>query len=728
MYGLAMTDSALQTERSYLLTSPASDVTPLAYDVNQGPAIIVLETSKEGLLRVKVEPDIMAYILYCHYDEFARIQQAYSVAISWSKLDNTIIFCATTQADAVQLQLAATRFLAFYHHVSSTLVVAYLSSHTGNITLQQYHKATFEVKRRHKRAMIKDIKENSKIALYSPAELVAAATRTFLSALNATPSPELTSPGSNKTYGYLTNGRTLMNDGALLERRRRAQSGFISASDVDFYPSFNYHKAASPFAQPYYKGYSDGIIQHEPGYYDKTMTIPYEIENMEIHKRNSEDAVSSNASSGYVSNNGTIPRRYVAHDVAKHRTHSDGYFTTRLPPISQNLTRGYHHHHPHQRHVIHRRHPRHQDIIQSDPLYDNYVYDDIKENNRLRSASTLHRHQKRDYTRSNADEGVNCDVAMTQYQQTKSLHREYSKQKLQPCKVDTRVKIHRTIPGKKSFIPKLKSPFKFKQNHKKHFEITTPTGIDIEIFEGDITDTDCDVIVNETNSNLHVTGELAWAVAKHGSFELPKLTKLHVAMHGPVPESKVMVTPSVGLACRSIIHVVTPKWRNNDSKRSRKMLYNTYKNIFNVATMELKASSIALPVIGLETMSKSDESFPFHVATEILYQALIAFLKLGSSTLRHIRYIDNDPDHVNLVTTAIKPKMENVTFDPRFLRQQQSLAHPTYSSGSSLASSDLTSSNFTNGESSATMKTIAKSSEELKTKNREVNKRRGWVR
>ena len=48
---------------------------PPQYDPADAPAVIVLDTVKDGLLKVKVESDIMAYILYCHYDEFARIQQ-----------------------------------------------------------------------------------------------------------------------------------------------------------------------------------------------------------------------------------------------------------------------------------------------------------------------------------------------------------------------------------------------------------------------------------------------------------------------------------------------------------------------------------------------------------------------------------------------------------------------------------------------------------------------------
>ena len=48
-----------------------------------------------------------------------------------------------------------------------------------------------------------------------------------------------------------------------------------------------------------------------------------------------------------------------------------------------------------------------------------------------------------------------------------------------------------------------------------------------------------------------------------------------------------------------------------------------------------------------------------------MYQALIGFLKTGSPSIRHIRYIDNDPGQVKLIVTSIKPKIENVTYDSR---------------------------------------------------------------
>ena len=68
------------------------------------------------------------------------------------------------------------------------------------------------------------------------------------------------------------------------------------------------------------------------------------------------------------------------------------------------------------------------------------------------------------------------------------------------------------------------------------------------------------------------------------------------------------MTPSVGLPSIHIIHAVAPKWNPTDVRKSKKLLRNTYKNIFNKANAELQATSISLPVIGLEKSSTSGSS------------------------------------------------------------------------------------------------------------------------
>ena len=39
------------------------------------PSVTVLESVNEGVVKIKVEADIMGYILYCHYSTFTSIQQ-----------------------------------------------------------------------------------------------------------------------------------------------------------------------------------------------------------------------------------------------------------------------------------------------------------------------------------------------------------------------------------------------------------------------------------------------------------------------------------------------------------------------------------------------------------------------------------------------------------------------------------------------------------------------------
>lgn len=71
--------------------------------------------------------------------------------------------------------------------------------------------------------------------------------------------------------------------------------------------------------------------------------------------------------------------------------------------------------------------------------------------------------------------------------------------------------------------------------------------------------------------------------------------------------TQVAVTPSVGLPSLHIIHAVPPKWDRISQKKCKKLLYNTYKNIFYKASVELRATSIALPVIGLRNEPKSSK-------------------------------------------------------------------------------------------------------------------------
>lgn len=67
-------------DRSFTFTSipkTSSEFTLILdnYVTSQTPSVVVLETINEGIVKVKVEADVMAYILYCLYSTFSSLQQ-----------------------------------------------------------------------------------------------------------------------------------------------------------------------------------------------------------------------------------------------------------------------------------------------------------------------------------------------------------------------------------------------------------------------------------------------------------------------------------------------------------------------------------------------------------------------------------------------------------------------------------------------------------------------------
>jgi len=59
------------------------------------------------------------------------------------------------QSDREQLHAAAQQFMDFYYDISSRLVAVLLNNHVKNITLHQYHRATYHVKKFHPKVMVK---------------------------------------------------------------------------------------------------------------------------------------------------------------------------------------------------------------------------------------------------------------------------------------------------------------------------------------------------------------------------------------------------------------------------------------------------------------------------------------------------------------------------------------------------------------------------------------------
>jgi O-acetyl-ADP-ribose deacetylase (regulator of RNase III) len=113
----------------------------------------------------------------------------------------------------------------------------------------------------------------------------------------------------------------------------------------------------------------------------------------------------------------------------------------------------------------------------------------------------------------------------------------------------------------------------------------------IEIVRGDITDLDCDAIVNAANSSLMGGGGVDGAIHRKAGPELLK----ECSAIGGCPTGEARITRGYNLKARYVIHAVGPIWQNGLHKEDQ-MLKQAYANSMKLAS-EHRLNSIAFPNI-----------------------------------------------------------------------------------------------------------------------------------
>lgn len=133
----------------------------------------------------------------------------------------------------------------------------------------------------------------------------------------------------------------------------------------------------------------------------------------------------------------------------------------------------------------------------------------------------------------------------------------------------------------------------------------------VEVVRADITELECDAIVNAANSSLMGGGGVDGIIhMKAGPELLTECEKL-----GGCPPGEARITKGYRLRARYIIHAVGPVWHNGENDEA-KILQNVYRNSLRLASKH-GVKSIAFPNI-----STGIYRFPKRKAAEIAFQTV----------------------------------------------------------------------------------------------------------
>ena len=163
---------------------------------------------------------------------------------------------------------------------------------------------------------------------------------------------------------------------------------------------------------------------------------------------------------------------------------------------------------------------------------------------------------------------------------------------------------------------------------------------EIELIQGDITESDSDAIVNAANSLLVMGAGVAGAIrAKGGSSIQEECNKI-----GGCPVGDASVTGGGNLKAKYVIHAVGPQWgEGGEDKKLKNATINSLKR-----AEELKLTSIAFPAL-----STGIFGFPKDRAASITLRAICDYLK-GATCIKRVILVLFDSNGFGLFKKFLK--------------------------------------------------------------------------
>ncbi len=158
---------------------------------------------------------------------------------------------------------------------------------------------------------------------------------------------------------------------------------------------------------------------------------------------------------------------------------------------------------------------------------------------------------------------------------------------------------------------------------------TFPSGQQLQLVHGDLTQEKVDAIVNAANAYLRHFGGVANAIVRQGGPEIQAESDLWIQRHGPVKHDQPAYTGGGHLPSHFVIHAVGPMWGegNEDEK-----LVQAISSSLDLAN-RLGFTSLAMPPI-----STGIFGFPKERAARIFFKTIAEFFESNpESTVNLVR-------------------------------------------------------------------------------------------
>ncbi|MED6293125.1 hypothetical protein CHARACLAT_007662 [Characodon lateralis] len=183
-------------------------------------------------------------------------------------------------------------------------------------------------------------------------------------------------------------------------------------------------------------------------------------------------------------------------------------------------------------------------------------------------------------------------------------------------------------------------------------ETTTPVatytltdGIQLVVYQGDITTFEADALVNSANEDLNHCEGVAAALSQAGGPEVQRESDNVKKYKGKIPIGEVVVTSGGKLRCKRLLHAVGPVDGKANGKE-RMLLERTVRRALSLAEM-IKFKSIAIPCIGSGVFG-----IPIIVCSEAIVSAIKEFCSQGGLSLKTIALIDDRGEVVRAIQEA----------------------------------------------------------------------------